>query len=123
VCDQFLPIRAQAEKDGTAIKAAGDRKAPREEVCVLFTKFVASESKMMKFLETHRAACGVPPDAIKHVKGQHAKSQQLRKQICSAGPAQGPSLSDALGGPALPDATPKPGRGTFDTLTGSPLAR
>ncbi len=123
VCLQFPPIRDQAEKDGTAIKAAGDRKAAREEVCVLFTRFVASEAKMVKFLETHRTTCGVPPDAIKHVRGQHAKSQQIRKQVCSAGPSGGPSLSDALGGPALPDEAPKPGRGTFDTLTGSPLAR
>jgi hypothetical protein len=124
VCEQFVPIRAQAEKDGSAIKVAGDRKASREEICTLFTRFVASEAKMVKFLETHRAACGVPPDAIKHVKGQQAKSQQIRKQVCAAGPAaRGPSLSDALSGPALPDETPKPGRGTFDTLTGSPLAR
>jgi hypothetical protein len=66
----------------------------------------------------------VPADAIKHVRGQHAKSTQIRKQVCSAGPAAaGPSLSDALGGPILPDEKPKPGRGTFDTLTGSPLAR
>ena len=121
-----MPIRDQAEKDGTAIKAASDRKASREEVCALFTKFTASESKMVKFLETHQKTCGVPPDGLKHVRAQHAKSMQARKNICSAGggPAAGPSLSDALGGgPVLPDEKPKPGRGTFDTLTGSPLAR
>jgi len=124
VCEQFPPIRDQTEKDGGAIKAASDRKAAREEICALFTKFVASETRMVKFLETNQAACGVPPDAIKHVKAQQVKSQQIRKQVCSAGPAaRGPSLSDALSGPALPDEAPKPGRGTFDTLTGSPLAR
>lgn len=125
VCMQFPPIRDQTEKDGTAIKAAGDRKASREEVCSLFNKFIASEAKMVNFLVANRETCGVPPDAIKHVRGQHAKSQQMRKQICGGGggPAAGPSLSDALGGPALPDEKPKPGRGTFDTLTGSPLAR
>jgi hypothetical protein len=126
VCLQFPPIREQAEKDGGAIKIASDRKATREEICALFTKFVGSESKMVQFLVTNQKICGVPPDAIKHVRGQHAKSQQIRKQVCSAGPAggpSGPSLSDALGGPALPDEKPKPGRGTFDTLTGSPLAR
>jgi hypothetical protein len=124
VCDQFPPIRAQAEKDAGAIKTASDRKAAREEVCALFNKFVSSESKMAKFLETNQTACGVPADAIKQVKAQHAKTLQIRKNVCSAGPSpRGPSLSDALGGPILPDTTPKPGRGTFDTLTGSPLAR
>ena len=71
---QFPPIRDQAEKDGGAIKAASDRKATREEICALFNKFVGSEGKMVKFLETNQKVCGVPPDAIKHVQGQHAKS-------------------------------------------------
>jgi hypothetical protein len=124
VCLQFQPIRDQAEKDGGAIKTASDRKASREEICRLFNRFVASESKMVNFLVTHQKTCGVPPDAIKHVRGQHAKSQEIRKQVCSGGGAPaGPSLSDVLGGPAILDQPPKPGRGTFDTLTGSPLAR
>jgi hypothetical protein len=124
VCEQFPPLRAQAEKDATAIKAASDRKASREEVCAAFNKFMGSEGKMVKFLETNRTVCGVPPDAIKQIRTQHARTAQIRKNVCAAGGApRGPSLSDALGGPILPDETPKPGRGTFDTLTGSPLAR
>jgi len=127
VCLEFPPIRDAAEKDGLAIRAASDRKAAREEICALFNKFVGTEARMVKFLETNQKVCGVPPDAIKHVKGQHAKSQQIRKQVCSAGggggPAAAPSLSDALGSPVLTDEAPKPGRGTFDTLTGRPLAR
>jgi len=124
VCLTFAPIREQAEKDGGAIKAASDRKASREEICSLFNRFVGSESKMVNFLVTNQKVCGVPPDAIKHVRTQHARSQQIRKQVCSAGPGpSGPSLSDALGGPVITDAPPKPGRGTFDTLTGSPLVR
>lgn len=125
ICEQFPAIRTQVEKDASAIKAASDRKATREEVCAAFTKFAASESRMVKFLETNQSACGVPPDAIKQVKSQHTRTAQMRRNICAAGPAapRGPSLSDALGGPILPDEKPKPGRGTFDTLTGSPLAR
>ena len=47
-----------------------------------------------------------------------------RTNVCSAAPKMGPSLSDALSSPILPDADDKkPGRGTFDTLTGNPLAR
>ena len=42
-----------------------------------------------------------------------------------AGPAAGPTLSDALGGPVIADDTSAklPGRGTFDTLTGNALQR
>ena len=88
-CLTVAPIREQAEKDGGAIKIASDRKAPREDICKLFNKFVASESKMVNFLVTNAKVCGVPPDAIKHVRTQHARSQQIRKQVCTAGP--GPS--------------------------------
>jgi hypothetical protein len=123
-CDAFVPIRQDAEKSAAAIKAAGERKASREEVCPLFQKFAVAESKMVKFLETHRVVCRVPPDAIKQSKATHARTLQVRNNVCNpAAAAAGPRLSDALGGPLVPDATPKPGRGTFDTLTGSPLGR
>ena len=124
VCEQFPPIREQAEKGALAIRSASERKVQREELCSLFNKFSAAEGRMMKFLETNQKACGVPPDAVKQGKQQHARTLQIRKQVCSAAPGpQAPSLSDALGGPALPTEAPKPGRGTFDTLTGSPLGR
>jgi hypothetical protein len=122
-CDGFMPLRAEAEKNASLIRAASDRKAPREEVCAAFQRFAASEAKMVKFLETNQKLCGVPPDAIKQVKANHAKTLDIRKRVCQPGASPGgPSLSDALGGPVVPDA-PKPGRGTFDTLTGSPLVR
>ena len=106
------------------IKAASDRKASREEVCAAFNKFVGSEGKMVQFLSTNQQACGVPPDAVKQVRASHARTQQIRKQVCAAAPGpRAPSLSDALGGPILSDEPPKPGRGTFDTLTGNALGR
>jgi len=127
VCDTFPAIRDDAEKRANAIRAAGERKAAREEVCPLFKSFVAAEAKMVKFLEVHQAACNVPPDAVKQVKVNHSRTVQMSKQVCSAGGGGGgprpPSLSDAFSGPAIPSEPPKPGRGTFDTLTGSPLGR
>jgi hypothetical protein len=115
---------ASNPKDASVIKSASDRKATREEVCAAFNKFIRSEGQMVKFLETNQTACGVPAEAVKQVKTAHARTMQIRKQVCSAAPApRGPSLSDALGGPLLSDEPPKPGRGTFDTLTGSALGR
>ena len=114
---------ATRKRPAAAIRAASARKATREEVCPLFKNFAAAEAKMVKFIETNQQLCGVPPDAVKKAKTNHAKTIQVRNQICSAGPGpRGPSLSDALGGPLVPTEPPKPGRGTFDTLTG-PIAR
>ncbi len=126
VCESFVPLRAEAEKGAAAIRAASERKATREEVCPLFQRFAAQEAKVLKFLETHMSQCGVPPEAIKQSKTNHAQTLKIRTVVCAkAPPAAGPSLSDALGGSlAAPteDEKPKPGRGTFDTLTG-PIRR
>jgi hypothetical protein len=126
VCATFPAIRDDAEKGAMAIKAASDRKATREEVCPLFKNFAAKESRLVQFLVKHQSTCGVPPDAVKQARANHARTIQIRNQVCAAGPSApaGPSLSDALGGPIIADDTSiKPGRGTFDTLTGNPLSR
>jgi hypothetical protein len=126
VCAQFPAIRAEAEKGAAAIRAAGERKAPREEMCSLFKSFAAKEARFVKFLVSNQTACGVPAQAISQVKANHAKTLEIRKAACSAGPAGpvGPSLSDALGGPIIADdAAARRGGSTFDTLTGNVLGR
>jgi hypothetical protein len=113
------------EKAGSAIQAAGQRKAAREEVCPLFNRFVAVEAKMVKFLESHQSTCQIPAQAITQAKANHSKTVSIRKNVCAKGPAAaaapaGPTLSEAISGPVLPDDTkPKTGRGIFDTLTGT----
>lgn len=129
-CKQLLSTRDEAAKYGQALHAAGQKKAPPEELCKLFKVFLATEGKMVKGLEQNSSLCGVPAEVLQQVKASHTKAAQVGKQVCDAaaqGPRPaGPSLSDALGTtPLVPDAstTTKKGQGTFDTLTGSPLAR
>jgi hypothetical protein len=129
-CQQLLANRDETAKHGQAIHAAGQKKAPPDELCKLFKAFLASEGKMLKGLEENGATCGVPPDVLKQIKVAHGKAAQVGKQVCEVaaqGPRpSGPSLSEALGTtPTVPDASTatKKGQGTFDTLTGSPLAR
>jgi hypothetical protein len=127
ICDTFPEIRAAVEKRGLAIQAAGKRKAGREEACPLFKRFAIAEANMVKFLVKNKTACGVPDEAIKVAKTNHAKTLQVRDNVCGAGPAApaGPSLSDALGGPIIADdtSTKKSGSSPFDTLTGNALSR
>jgi hypothetical protein len=129
-CQQLLANRDETAKHGQAIHAAGQKKVPPEELCKLFKTFLSSEGKMLKGLEQNGATCGVPPEVLKQVKASHEKAAQVGKNVCDAaaqGPRPaGPSLSDALGTtPMMPDSSTatKKGQGTFDTLTGSPLAR
>lgn len=122
---EFLRLRNDAENKGKAIHAASERKANPREACHLFTVFTAAESKMIKYAVDNSVWCGIPPQAVQQMKQGHAKAMEIRSKVCRVAaepPAPaGPSLSDALT-PRVPDAENiKTGRGTFDTLTGTPL--
>lgn len=129
---EFMPIREEAEKRGKLIKAASDRHAPPAEACKLIGSFGQAELKMIKYVETHAAKCGIPPQIIEQLKNGHKNTEGMQKKVCAVaeqaqqrGPS-GPSLSEVLGSAAaLPEAptTKKKGGNTFDTLNGNALAR
>jgi hypothetical protein len=127
----FLPLREEAEKRGKMIKVASDRHAPPDEACKLIGNFGQAEIKMIKYVETHAAKCGIPPQIADQLKTGHKNTEKMQKQVCAVaqqaqqrGPA-GPSLSDVLGSSAaMPEATAtKKGGSTFDTLNGNVLTR
>src|SRR5689334_6184734 len=125
----FMALRQDAEKHGAAIKAAGERKATPQEACKLFNALLTSARKMVKYVETNGTWCGIPAQVLTQLKEQDKQVSQARDRICQAaarGPAgpRAPTLSDALGTSITPDSnTVRTGRGTFDTLTGNPLAK
>ena len=127
----FLPLREDAEKRGKLIKAASDRHAPPDEACKLIGNFGQAEIKMIKYVQSHAAKCGIPPEVSNQLKNGHKNTEAMQKKVCQVaqeqqqkGPA-GPSLSDVLGSSAaLPEATvTKKGGSTFDTLNGNVLTR
>jgi hypothetical protein len=127
---QFTSLRSDVEKRGMAAKAAGEKKATREEMCKLVTAYSAAELKWIKFAEGSASKCGIPKDIVKQLKTVHARTTDGQKKLCAAGPAGGPAaaptLSDALGTATLPtretEKKRKPG-GTMDTLTGNALGQ
>lgn len=126
---EFLPLRQDAEKRAGAIKAAAAKKS-QPELCAAFKNFAAAEAKMVKYVTDNSAACGIPPKIGQEMKATHSKTLQTRDRICSAnaGPAAAPpapSLSDALGTSRVPggSGTNVQKGGTFNTLTGNPIAR
>ena len=122
---EFMRLRDDAAKKATAIRAANERKAPAQEACSLFTTFSAAEAKMVKYAEDNSVWCGIPPQIVTNIKQAHVKTVEIRTRVCQAAAAPprpaGPSLSDALSAPITDSKNIKTGRGTFDTLTGSPL--
>ena len=125
-CSDFGKLTAEAQERSALVSAAMKAKADRKELCTLMTNFVAAETSVVKFLEANKVWCGVPDEALKASKTNHEKSMKFRTMACSEeGPRpKAPSLSDAIKSPSLDTAkNTKTGRGTFDTLTGNPLAR
>jgi hypothetical protein len=130
----FMPLREDAEKKGKLIKAASDRHAGPDEACKLIGAYSQAEVKMIKYVESHSAQCGIPPQVTEQLKTGHKGTEALEKKVCgvaqqqaqaqSRGPA-GPSLSEVLGSAAaLPEVNiTKKGGSTFDTLNGNVLSR
>jgi hypothetical protein len=123
---EFFKLRGEAEKKGLAIKAANERKASPQEACQLFGAFITAQTKMLKYASDNTVWCGIPPQVIENLKQSVTKISEVRTRVCQAAAAPhptGPSLSDALSSPVPDSKNIKTGRGTFDTLTGSPLGK
>jgi hypothetical protein len=127
VCMQFQTLGKEMEESLQAVNEAGRKKLSREQACPLFKTLSARETKALKFLETNKQTCQIPSNFIKQLAERHSHIVKVTKVVCTAGPPAGggaPSLSDALGGPTIADdSSARPGRGTFDTLTGNALQR
>ena len=122
---EFGKLRDDAAKKASAIQGASARHAEPREACQLFNAFSAAEAKMMKYAVDNSVWCGIPPQVIQNLKQAHAKTNEIRARVCQAAAApprpSAPSLSDALNAPVIDSKDIKTGRGTFDTLTGTPL--
>lgn len=128
--DEFSALKNEAQARAAAVQNAQKKKITAPEACQLLTRFTDAEAKFVKFAHKNVQTCGIPEQAVQQMKAAHDNSNALRKRVCDAATAQqqqrpaGPSLSDALGTTRLPDtSSAKRGTGTFDTLTGSSLAR
>jgi hypothetical protein len=121
-------MRAEAEKRANVLKAAMQKKVPREEACTHIKSFAAAEAKVVKFVTVNAQTCGIPQEAVTQMKVNHEKTMKAQSQVCSAsaGPPKptGPGLSDALGTTRSTTLDPlAPQSGGLDTLTGNVLTK
>jgi len=122
---EFVRLRDDAEKLAVQVMAAQKRKAPLPEACKLLTVFAASQDKFLKYAKANQSTCGIPAELVQKIGVGHANVVKARTKVCemAAQPPRpaGPSLSDALSAPVTDSSNIRTGRGTFDTLTGTPL--
>ena len=96
----FVPLREEAERRGKLIKAASDRKAPPDEACKLIGNFGQAEIKMIKYVETNSAKCGIPPQIADQLRTGHKNTEKMQKQVCTMAqrhPSADPDLDKVLG--------------------------
>ncbi|HTV37110.1 MAG TPA: hypothetical protein VMF12_11835 [Xanthobacteraceae bacterium] len=124
-CDGFIPLRDDAKQKAELIMAAEKRHADPKELCTIVSRFYIAEGAALKFLESNKTWCGIPEQAITGAKATHEKTLRFRDMVCNAGAQRRvPTLSDAIGVPTLDTAkNTKTNTGTFNTLTGNPLAK
>ncbi len=104
----FTALRAEVEKRGMAAKAGGEKRDAREEMCKLVTLYSEAEIKWVKFAETNASTCGIPNEIIAQLKAVHAKTANAQNNLCYAGPAAVPTLSEP-NGPYRWDPPRRPG--------------
>ena len=121
----FSRLRDAAAKKASAIRSASEHHATPREACQLFNAFSAAEANLLKYAVDNSVWCGIPPQVIEGMKQSHAKTNEIRTKVCQVAAAPqrpaAPTLSDALNAPIIDSNDIKTGRGTFDTLTGTPL--
>jgi hypothetical protein len=127
-CGQFQVLSQQTQIKANAVSAGMKAKMEPQELCKLMNIFVTSEGTTVKFLTDNKTWCGVPDQMLSIATANHQKSLKMRDVICSNANAprpKAPSLSDAIRTPPLDSATNTKtgGYGTFDSLTGNPLAK
>ena len=79
----FVPLREEAERRGKLIKAASDRKAPPDEACKLIKNFGQAETKMIQYVETNSAKCGIPPQIADQLRNGHKNTEKMQNQVCA----------------------------------------
>lgn len=123
----FTKLSQDTAKKRGAIEQAGKKKVGPAIACRLFNDYAASEAKLIKFVSANTASCGMPKSLLEDLNKSHAQTTQIRTRVCEVAAAPpkpaGPTLSDALSAPVPDSSNVKRGHGTFDTLSGSPLAR
>jgi hypothetical protein len=124
---QFGKLRDDAQRKAHAIQVTMKRRPSAKEACALFNAFSAAEAKMIKFATENAVSCHIPPEVLVTLKKGHARTTEIRTRACQAAAAPqrppAPTLSDALDAPIIDSSDIKTGRGTFDTLTGTPLGK
>ena len=76
----FIPLREDVEKRAKAIRVASERHATPDEACKLFGNFGQAELKMLRFVESRAAKCGIPAQVATQLRPTTRAPMRCRKR-------------------------------------------
>jgi hypothetical protein len=79
----FVPLREEAENRGKLIKAASARHAPLDETCKLIGNYSQAEIKMIRYVESNAATCGIAPPTSDQLKSGHKNTENMLQKVCA----------------------------------------
>jgi crotonobetainyl-CoA:carnitine CoA-transferase CaiB-like acyl-CoA transferase len=85
--EEFAKLREDVQKRGLAAKAAGQRKASREEMCKHITAYSAAELKWDEYTEANVTGCGIPAEVVQQLKQVHSNTENIKEKICAGVPS------------------------------------
>jgi hypothetical protein len=81
---EFAELRDDVQKRGLVSKAAGRRKASREEMCKHITAYSAAELKWVKYAEDNVTSCAIPTELVSQLKHVYGNTEQIKEKICAS---------------------------------------
>lgn len=118
----FIPLREDAEKKGKMIKAASERHASPVEACKVVGSYSDAEAKLMKYVETNAAECGIPGSVMEQLKAGHRNTERLKEKVCTIAERDQkgaiPGQINDFGDPAFRGRVPRGPTGDFPDARG-----
>jgi hypothetical protein len=81
---EFAELRDYVQRRGLAAKAAGQRKASRDEMCRNITAYSAAELKWIKYSEDNVTSCAIPTELVSQLKQAHSNTEQIKEKVCAS---------------------------------------
>jgi hypothetical protein len=78
----FAALRDEAERRGRLVKAASERRAPREEACQFIGSFSEAELAMVSYVEANAVKCGLQSVAAR-LRAGAIKTEEMYRRICA----------------------------------------
>jgi hypothetical protein len=79
----FVPLREEAERRGKLIKAASASHVSPDEACKLIGSFGEAEIKLIRYVETHSAQCGISPRISDQLNAGHKNTETMLQKVCA----------------------------------------